>query len=127
MSLVKKYGKNFILSKLVANPIGLDDPFSWRKIRWAKTNPTTINGSKKCREKNRFRVGCETEKFPHNHRTMSFPTYGTAVNILVITVAPQNDIWPQGSTYPKNAVPIEHRRIITPDTQTILIFFGDSK
>ncbi|KAF2893981.1 hypothetical protein ILUMI_12192 [Ignelater luminosus] len=33
---------------------------------------------------------------------------------FVITVAPQNDICPHGSTYPRNAVPITVNRIITP-------------
>lgn len=33
---------------------------------------------------------------------------------LVITVAPQNDICPQGRTYPRKAVPIVMNRIITP-------------
>jgi len=31
-----------------------------------------------------------------------------------MTVAPQNDICPQGRTYPKNAVPIVKRSKITP-------------
>jgi hypothetical protein len=35
----------------------------------------------------------------------------------VITVAPQKDIWPQGKTYPKNAVPINISIIITPLVQ----------
>lgn len=53
--------------------------------------------------------------------------YGTADSILVITVAPQKDICPQGSTYPRKAAPIEHIIITNPDIQTIGIFFGDSK
>jgi len=40
--------------------------------------------------------------------------YGMAENKLVITVAPQKDICPHGSTYPKNAVAITINRIITP-------------
>jgi hypothetical protein len=32
----------------------------------------------------------------------------------VITVAPQNDICPQGNTYPMKAVPITKNKIITP-------------
>lgn len=34
--------------------------------------------------------------------------------ILVITVAPQKDICPQGRTYPKKAEPIVIKRIIFP-------------
>jgi len=36
---------------------------------------------------------------------------------LVITVAPQNDICPHGSTYPKKAVAIDIKKIVTPDIQ----------
>jgi hypothetical protein len=43
-------------------------------------------------------VGWETEKFPHSHSTMVFPTIGTTDTRFVITVAPQNDIWPHGRT-----------------------------
>ena len=41
-----------------------------------------------------------------------------ALNRLVITVAPQNDICPQGKTYPKNAVAINKNKIVTPLIQT---------
>jgi hypothetical protein len=40
-----------------------------------------------------------------------------AENRFVITVAPQKDICPQGSTYPKKAVAITIKRIITPTIQ----------
>jgi hypothetical protein len=43
---------------------------------------------------------------------------GNAVKKFVITVAAQNDICPQTSTYPKNAVAIIKMRIITPRVQT---------
>jgi len=36
---------------------------------------------------------------------------------LVITVAPQKDICPQGRTYPRKAVPILTRKIVTPTLQ----------
>lgn len=49
-------------------------------------------GKMKCREKNRPRVGWDTEKFPQSHCTTIPPTYGIAENVLVITVAPQKDI-----------------------------------
>ncbi|RXG60664.1 hypothetical protein Avbf_14459 [Armadillidium vulgare] len=42
---------------------------------------------------------------------------GMVESKLVITEAPHNDIWPQGRTYPKNAVAIEIRRIVTPTNQ----------
>ena len=49
---------------------------------------------------------------------MSCPIQGTALIRLVITVAPHNDIWPYGKTYPKNAVTIINKNIIIPNTHT---------
>jgi len=63
-------------------------------------------GKMKCREKNRFRVGLATEGPPQIHVVSSFPTSGIAVKTPVITVAPQKDICPHGSTYPRKAVAI---------------------
>jgi len=42
-------------------------------------------------------------------------------NKLVITVAAQNDICPQGNTYPKKDTPIKIRKIIDPVSQTSII------
>jgi hypothetical protein len=39
---------------------------------------------------------------------------------LVITVAPQKDIWPQGNTYPKKAAAITANKINTPTNQVCL-------
>lgn len=60
----------------------------------------------KWRAKNRFRVALSTAKPPHSHSTNAFPIYGMVLNRLVITVAPQNLICPQGRTYPIKAVAI---------------------
>jgi hypothetical protein len=57
-----------------------------------------MKGIRKWKEKNRFRVALSTAKPPQIHSTSMFPTYGMAEKILVITVAPQNLICPQGST-----------------------------
>jgi len=103
-SFVAKYGWNVTLSRLGFLPMGLVDPFWCRKIRCASAMAATAIGKMKCSEKNRVSVGCDTEKFPHIHFTKSFPMYGMAENRLVITVAPQNDICPHGSTYPRKAV-----------------------
>lgn len=127
MSFTAKYGKNFILSAFVKIPKGFEEPVLCKKIRWIKTKAATKIGIIKWRERNRFKVGWETEKFPHNHWVISLPMYGIAVSILVITVAPQNDIWPQGSTYPMNAAPIVANKIITPEDHTIGIFIGELK
>jgi len=40
---------------------------------------------------------------------------------FVITVAPQNDICPHGSTYPKKAVAIMAKRIRIPEIQTDVV------
>jgi len=65
-----------------------------------------ISGNMKCKEKNRVNVALFTEKPPQSHCVICGPIYGIADKRLVITVAPQNDICPQGSTYPIKAVAI---------------------
>ena len=64
-------------------------------------------------------MALSTANPPHIQKTMSFPTSGIAENRLVITVAPQKDIWPQGKTYPKNAVAITANKSVTPTLQVI--------
>jgi len=98
VSFTENKGLNFTLSKFVWEFVGFEDPFSWRRIRWTNTITEIIIGRRKCKEKNRFKVGCETEGPPQIHVTSSFPTIGIAERTPVITVAPQNDICPQGRT-----------------------------
>jgi len=62
-----------------------------------------------------------TENPPHTHCTTSFPIYGTADTKFVITVAPQKDICPQGSTYPRNATIIDNKKIKTPIVHVIFM------
>ena len=50
------------------------------------------------KEKNRFNVELLIENPPQIHMTNIFPIYGIVVIRLIIIVAPQNDICPQGST-----------------------------
>lgn len=76
-----------------------------------------MNGSRKWKAKNRVRVALSTEKPPQIHSTRSVPIYGIADKRLVITVAPQKDIWPHGSTYPIKAVAITANSRITPTFQ----------
>jgi len=45
--------------------------------------------------------------------------------MLVITVAPQNDICPQGKTYPKNAAAISNTKITIPLLHTNGLLFGE--
>jgi len=59
--------------------------------------------------------------------TRSFPTIGIAVITPVITVAPQNDICPQGNTYPRKAVAMVISRITTPEIHTLGLFEGEVK
>ncbi len=127
VSFTKKYGKNDILSWLVLVPVGFDDPELCRSIKCTTTKATITMGTMKCRENIRFRVGWDTEKSPHNHINKISPTYGIEDSILVITVAPQYDICPHGSTYPINATIIDTRNTITPDAHTMGIFFGELK
>ena len=112
-----KYGWNGTLSKLLFSPKGLDDPVEWRNTRWMTENAAITNGNKKCKAKNRVNVAFLTEKPPHSQATIWLPITGIADAKLVITVAPQKDICPQGSTYPKNAVPITKSNKTTPTLQ----------
>jgi len=77
-----------------------------------------INGSKKCKVKNRVREALSTANPPQIQYTISFPMMGIALNKLVITVAPQKDICPQGKTYPKKAVAIVANKIVQPINHT---------
>lgn len=97
-SLIKKYEQNSILSSCRLHPRGLEDPFSCKKNKWAKTKTKRTKGKMKWREKNRFNVGSSTLKPPHTHSTKNCPIMGITEIKFVITVAPQNDIWPHGRT-----------------------------
>lgn len=96
---------------------GLFLPDKWRKKRWRMINPLKINGRQKCIIKNRERVGALTANPPQTKKTNFSPTIGTAERRLVITVAPQKLICPQGRTYPIKAVIILKRKITTPKFQ----------
>lgn len=87
-------------------------------IKWIIIKAINKKGNKKCNIKNRLKVAPPTENPPHNHSTIKPPIYGKALTRLVITVAPQKDICPQGRTYPIKAVPISKNRIIVPDPHT---------
>lgn len=65
-------------------------------------------------------MALSTEKPPQIHSTRLVPMYGIADSRLVITVAPQKDIWPHGRTYPINAVAITVNNKITPVFQVSL-------
>lgn len=57
-----------------------------------------MNGRIKWNAKKRVRVALSTENPPQIHSTRVVPMYGIADSKFVITVAPQNDICPHGST-----------------------------
>jgi hypothetical protein len=73
-------------------------PVWCKNNKWTPLIPAITKGNKKCKEKNRVSVALSTANPPHIHITKSFPIYGIAENKLVITVAPQKDIWPHGKT-----------------------------
>ncbi len=112
---------------LVEVPVGFEDPVSCKAIRCTRAIPAIAIGIMKWREKNRLRVGCETEKFPHSHSTRDFPIIGMAEKMLVITVAPQKDICPHGRTYPRNAAAIVITIRTIPDDHTIGFLLGEPK
>ena len=70
--------------------------------------------------KNRTNVALSTAKPPQIHCTRVVPKYGIAESRLVITVAPQKDIWPQGRTYPTKAVAITVSIMITPIDHVVI-------
>lgn len=84
------------------------------------TAAISVNGRIKCSEKNRFKVAIPIENPPQSHLTTSSPTIGIADKRFVITVAPQKDICPHGSTYPKKAVAINKIIIVTPESQVLV-------
>lgn len=116
-SLILKYGWKGILSPSILIPRGLFEPVWWRKRKWIITTAAIMKGIKKWNVKNRFNVALSTANPPHTHWTIISPTYGIADRRLVITVAPQNDIWPQGKTYPIKAAPIVKSIRSTPENQ----------
>lgn len=79
-------------------PEGLFEPVSWRNSRWMVARARMINGRIKWKAKNRVSVALSTENPPQIHSTKLVPMYGMADRRLVMTVAPQNDIWPHGRT-----------------------------
>ena len=80
----------------------------------------TIKGRIKWNVKNRFKVGLLIENPPQIHSIIDGPIYGIVQTKLVIIVAPQNDIWPHGNTYPIKAVAIVCRNKITPTNQGLI-------
>jgi len=56
-SFTENEGWNFILSVSVFVLFGFDEPFSCNSIRCIIISIVSTIGSRKCREKNRFRVG----------------------------------------------------------------------
>jgi len=120
-------GLNFILSMFGFVFVGFEEPFSCNMIRCISIITMINIGRMKCSEKNRFNVGLDTEGPPQIHVTSSFPTIGIADKTPVITVAPQNDICPQGNTYPRNAVAIVISIRAIPVDHTFLWFAGDVK
>lgn len=97
-SLIEKYGWNGILSVFEFNPIGLFDPVICKKKIWIIVIIAIIKGIIKCNLKNRDKVALSTANPPQIQFTNIVPMYGNADNKFVITVAPQNDICPQGNT-----------------------------
>lgn len=69
-----KYGCIGILSASEINPIGLFDPVSCRNTTCSRVAPTTRNGNRKWKAKNRVKVALSTEKPPQIHCTSMSPT-----------------------------------------------------
>jgi len=102
------------VSKRNTIPVGELEPNSCNNIKCIIDKANNKNGKKKCKLKNLFNVASFIEKPPHSHNKISLPIIGIAEIKLVITVAAQKLICPQGKTYPKNAVIIIIKKIKTP-------------
>ena len=97
-SLIVKYQWNGILSAEETTPSGLLLPVLCSMKICTTTVNATNNGTTKWKVKKRVRVALSTEKPPQSHRTKSSPIQGSALNRLVMTVAPQKLICPHGRT-----------------------------
>ena len=64
---------NSIFSRSSLVPNGLLDPVLCNNKMWIKMKNVIKNGMIKWIEKNRFNVGCLTEKFPYIHFTKEIP------------------------------------------------------
>jgi len=126
-SLFVNSGLNLTLSMFVFVFVGFEDPFSCKNIKWMIIMAKITNGIRKCREKNRLKVGWLIEGPPQIQDVTVSPKIGIADSIPVITVAPQNDIWPHGNTYPRKAVIINNNIIKIPDIHTFFWLEGELK
>ena len=88
---------------------------------WNKINNINTKDKIKCKEKKNFKVNIPTVKPPHNQIIKKFPKIGITETNFVITVAAQNDIWPQGKVYPKNAIIINKIKIEIPEIHVSII------
>ena len=86
------------LSLFWFKPKGLLEPLKCKKNKWIPLIPAIIKGSKKCKVKNRVKEEFSTAKPPQKILTIMVPNLGITQIKLVITVAPQNLICPQGRT-----------------------------
>jgi len=120
VSFTLKYQWKGILFVILETPKGLFLPVLCNKAICNPAIAATINGTTKWKVKNRVRVALLTEYPPHSHITNLSPKYGKALNRLVITVAPQYLICPQGSTYPKNAAAITKNKRPRPESHVDL-------
>lgn len=107
------------MSIFIETPKGFDEPFSWIRIIWVIDILKRRKGRMKWSEKNRINVLLSTENPPQIQNVIDCPKYGIAEIKFVITVAPQNDICPQGKIYPKNAVAIRIKTMKRPESQTL--------
>ena len=74
------------------------DSVSSRNSKWTAVSVVMINTRIKWKAKNHERVALSTKKPLQSHSTRFVPKYDIAEKRLVMTVAPQNDICPQGNT-----------------------------
>ena len=106
-SLATKNGWKLRMLYFLKILLGFWLPVLCKKKTWSPTNLAIKIGTQKWIAKKRIRVAFEILNPPQTQNTISGPTTGIAEIKFVITVAPQYLIWPQGSTYPRNATIID--------------------
>lgn len=95
--------ENSTILRLTVLPLLLT--YSCNKIKCTIIIPITRIGTKKCKENIRPNVALQIVNPAHTFNKIT-SLLGNTLNKFVITVAPHNDIFPQGKTYLRNAAPI---------------------
>jgi len=105
-------------------PNGSLELFQCSATTWPMAAPKTKNGITICNVITREKVFKFINSPPRKIPAICAPKNGTAFIILINTIRPQNEIWVNGKTYPRNAAIIKIIKIIQPVAQTLCDFWA---